>query len=54
MEGFKSITKEEIENGFVNSELRDYEDRVRNNDLTIDEKKEIQKDLSDLVDILFG
>lgn len=44
---FKTITKNEIGNGFINRELVDYEKRVRSGNLTKEEKSELADDYYD-------
>ena len=47
---FNTITKNEIENGFINSELVEFENRVIDGKITEEEQKQIDRDWNDMVD----
>ena len=48
---FNTITEEEIKDGFINKELIDFEDRIRNGKATAEEQDQIDKDMAELAEI---
>ncbi len=50
---FKTITNNEIENGFINKEVIDFENRIVTNKMTDSDKKELIKEWSELGEEFF-
>jgi hypothetical protein len=51
---FKTITNQELGEGFINKEFADFETRVMTGQTTDEDKKEIAKEFAELGEDFFG